>query len=78
MALENGTPVISGDGEEVGKVTDVVADESKDIFSGVVFRPGLLDPKKFVPATDVDEITSTSVRLRISMEESGSLEDYKG
>ncbi len=78
MALENGTPVIAGDGEEVGKVADVVADESKDIFSGVVFRTGLLEAKKFVPATDVDEITSTSVRLRISSKESGSLENYEG
>jgi len=48
MALENGTPVVAADGEEVGKVADVVADESKDIFSGVVFRQGLLDAKKFV------------------------------
>ena len=78
MALENGTPVITGDGQEVGKVADVIADESKDIFSGVVFRTGLLEAKKFVPASDVDEITSTSVRLSISSKESESLETYEG
>lgn len=78
MALENGTPVMAADGKELGKVADVVADQGKDIFSGVVLRQGLLDPKKFIPATAVDEITSSSVRLRISSEESESLEDYDG
>ncbi len=78
MALENGTPVIAADGEELGKVADIIADEGKDIFSGMVLRQGLLDSKKFVPATAVDEITASSVRLRISSEESESLEDYDG
>lgn len=65
LALQQGTPVHSSDGEEVGKVTDVVADEQKDIFSGVAFKDGVLGTEHFAPADLVSEITETALILTI-------------
>jgi uncharacterized protein YrrD len=64
--LKGGTAVHSADGHELGKVADVVADEQKDIFSGIVLKPGWFKESRFVPAELIDEITSRSVRLTVS------------
>lgn len=77
-ALEPGAAVLASNGEEVGRVAEVVADEQKDIFSGVAFRPGRLDRQLFAAADDIDEITAGAVLLRIPSNESGRLEPYEG
>ncbi|MDQ3646689.1 MAG: PRC-barrel domain-containing protein [Actinomycetota bacterium] len=74
MALEEGTPVRSSDGEEIGHVATIVADEGKDIFSGLSVRSGLLGSPVFVPADLVDEITADAVSLTITAAESAELE----
>lgn len=78
MALRKGHPVIGSDGEQVGKVSEVVADPQKDIFSGIAFRHGLLDHERFAPADLVETITSESVHLRVSAEQAEALEPYEG
>ena len=78
MALEEGTPVHSEDGEELGKVTSVVADRAKDIFSGIAFKHGLLGSDHFVPAADVKEITRHSVHLSLSSSAAKDLGPYEG
>ena len=65
-ALKGGTAVRSSDDHELGKVADVVADEQKDIFSGIVVKPGWFKEPRFVPAELIDEITSRAVRLTVS------------
>jgi hypothetical protein len=69
LALEKGTPVLDASGNEIGKVSEVVADEQKDIFSGIHWRHGLLGDQHYVPADLIDELTSDAVRLRVSAEE---------
>lgn len=76
LALEEGTTVYSADGDELGSVRHVVADEQKDIFSGIVFRSGILSDDRFVPADAVETITTAAVRLGISSEEADRLEPY--
>ena len=78
LALEEGTEVVSRDGKEIGKISQVVGDVNKDIFSGVAFRPGLLQQPRFAPAHLVDAITTGSVRLSITSEEAERLDNYKG
>jgi uncharacterized protein YrrD len=63
--LEAGTPVFSSDGAELGKVADVVADEQKDIFSGISVDPGWFKEERFVPAELIDRLTSRAVYLTI-------------
>jgi sporulation protein YlmC with PRC-barrel domain len=76
-ALAKGTPVYASDGTELGRVTEVVADEQKDIFSGVAFRSGLLESESFAPADRIDVITEEGVRLTLGAEESALLGAYE-
>lgn len=78
LALEEGTPIYAREGAAIGKVADVIADREKDIFSGITFRPGLLDTPLFVPASKIDEITTEAVRLSLSSGEAGELRPYEG
>jgi uncharacterized protein YrrD len=77
-ALPKGATVTTSDGEEVGKVSDVIADEQKDIFSGITFRHGLLDSEYFVPADKVERMTTDRVSLSLNSQEIESLEPYEG
>jgi uncharacterized protein YrrD len=65
-ALEKGTLILAADGTELGKVADVIADEQKDIFSGLTLNPGLFKEERFIPADLIDRITSEAVHLNIS------------
>jgi uncharacterized protein YrrD len=76
LALEEGTPILSSDGEQVGKVAEVIADRQKDIFSGVTFKPGFLESMLFVPADRIEGLTASEVKLTISAAEAGQLEEY--
>jgi PRC-barrel domain len=68
-ALERGTRVYSSDGAQLGKVSHVVADDLKDIFSGIAFSRGMLGEEVFAPAPLVDTITSDGVHLTLTHEE---------
>ena len=76
LALDEGTPIVGSDGEQVGKVDAVIADRQKDIFSGITFRPGLLGTSLFVPADKVDRLTDDAVHLTISAADAAGLEPY--
>jgi hypothetical protein len=69
ITLKKGTPVVAADGNEVGKVAEVVGDEQKDIFSGITVSPGLLAENRFVPATLVEDMTDERVSLTIASDE---------
>jgi uncharacterized protein YrrD len=68
-ALKKGVPVYSSDGEELGKVASVVADEQKDIFSGLTLDPGVFRHERFVPADLVEEMTTRGVTLSLPSSE---------
>jgi len=68
-ALEPGTRVYSSDGAQLGKVSHVVADDLKDIFSGIAFTRGMLGEKVFAPASLVETITTDGVHLSLSHDE---------
>jgi sporulation protein YlmC with PRC-barrel domain len=76
LALEEGTAVVTSDGTEVGRVTEVVADEQNDIFSGVAFRHGLLDGERFIPASAIERLTQVAVHLNIPAAQAEELEAY--
>jgi uncharacterized protein YrrD len=75
-ALKEGTPVHDSSGGEVGKVGRVVADQQKDIFSGITVTSGIFSTERFAPAEMVGRITETSVELRLAAEEAERLEPY--
>ncbi len=77
LALDTGTPIYTSDNDEIGKVADIIADREKDIFSGLTFRPGLLETTLFIPATAVESMTENAVRLTLTTTEAGALEPYE-
>lgn len=66
LTLEEGTPVLSSDGEEVGRVREVRADLGTDVFDGLVIATGpLRTNRRFVEAAKVEEIYERGVVLRL-------------
>ena len=65
--LATGTKVLSSDGQPVGSVAHVLADEREDIFDGIVIDeregPG---GHRFADADDIAEIHANAVLLKLS------------
>jgi uncharacterized protein YrrD len=79
LTLEEHTPVYTSDGEELGKVAQVTADQSLDVFEGIVVRERDLPPAhRFVDAEKIDEIYEHGVVLKISAEEAEALPEPSG
>jgi hypothetical protein len=53
-------------------VSHVVADDLKDIFSGVALQRGMLGDEVFAPAPLVDHITEDGVHLALTSEQAKS------
>jgi uncharacterized protein YrrD len=74
LTLEAGTPVLSRDGERVGEVEHVLADDSVDVFDGIVIDtrsgPG---GWRFADADQVDSIHERGVVLSLSASEARAL-----
>ena len=76
VALEPGTPVFASDGDEVGRVAEVRADEGTDIFDGLMIEQGLLPGQtRFVAADLVDEIFERGVVLSLDSKAAEALPD---
>jgi uncharacterized protein YrrD len=72
LALEEGTAVLSADGEELGHVAHVLADEETDIFDGIVIAHGL-GRHTFADAEQVAEIYERGVVLTLTAAEAEAL-----
>jgi uncharacterized protein YrrD len=72
LTLEEGTPVYSADGEEVGHVAHVLADEEEDVFDGCVIAHGL-GHHVFADADQVEAIHERGVTLTLSAAEAEAL-----
>jgi hypothetical protein len=71
-ALALGTPVISSDGEEVGKVVEVLDNYREHIFDGLVIETGPGD-RRFVDAPEVGRTAERAVTLTITAAEVAEL-----
>jgi uncharacterized protein YrrD len=74
MALQEGTPVLSADGEQIGKVAHVLADIEDDIFDGIVIAADWLPGGHlFADAEQVEEIRTDAVTLKLDAADCRSL-----
>jgi uncharacterized protein YrrD len=74
LELGEGAECYSSDGEKVGEVEHVLADEDADIFDGLVLDTSVLPGgHRFVDADRVDEIFERGVLLKIDRAEAESL-----
>jgi uncharacterized protein YrrD len=66
LVLEDGTPVISADGQKIGTVEHVLADSGSDVFDGLIVDmragPG---GHRFADASQVDTIHQRGVVLAL-------------
>jgi hypothetical protein len=71
-----GTPVISGDGERMGEVREVLGSDAEDIFHGLRVR--LADQRRdvMVAADDVTRISSEGVRTSLIRSEAEAMTAY--
>jgi hypothetical protein len=74
VALQEGTPVVSRDGSELGRVEHVLADVDADIFDGIVLDTSALPGgNRFVDASQVAEIHERGVVLDLDAAEAEGL-----
>jgi sporulation protein YlmC with PRC-barrel domain len=66
VELSEGRPVLSSDGERLGRVAEIRADFGADVFDGLVISAGPLGTeRRFVEAALVDEIYERGVVLKL-------------
>jgi hypothetical protein len=71
-ALQRGTPVWSSDGEEVGKVVEVLDNYREHIFDGLVIETPSGE-RRFVDAPEVERTAERAVTLNITAAECADL-----
>jgi hypothetical protein len=71
-AVERGTPVVSSDGVEVGRVDAVLDNYREHIFDGLVIETGEGD-LRFVDAPEVARTAERAVTLAITAEDAAGL-----
>jgi hypothetical protein len=76
LVVEPGYPVAAPDGEEIGKVDEVLSDNTADIFDGLAILTGMVGKPKYVPSELVASIDTDAVRLTIGKDELDGLEEY--
>ena len=73
--IESGWAVVSSDGEDLGKVHEVLGDSGIDIFNGLAVSPGLLRQSRYVPAERVSRIEEGRVELDLDRDAFDALDD---
>jgi uncharacterized protein YrrD len=74
LLLEPGVPVYSSDGERLGDVEHVLADDASDVFDGIVIdRSVLPGGHRFVDSPQIDRIHERGVVLTLDAKESEGL-----
>jgi hypothetical protein len=77
LVIEPGWEVVGSDGGKVGKVDEVVGDDTEDIFNGLGVASGLLGKVRYVPSELVGEIVDGQVQLKIPAAQAETLEEYE-
>jgi hypothetical protein len=77
LVVERGWKVLARDGEEIGRIDELVGDTGKDIFNGLVVSLGLLKGSRYVPAERVARIVEGRVYLDLAADEVETLEDHE-
>ena len=76
--VERGWAVAASDGNEVGKVDQVLGDPEADIFDGLAVGAGtVLSRPIYVPSEKVGAIEEGTVHLTIDTAAYGELEPYE-
>jgi len=77
LVIESGWEVVGSDGGEVGKVDEIVGDDTEDIFNGLAIVSGLFDKARYVPSEIVGEIVEGRVQLKILAAAAETLAEFE-
>lgn len=69
IVIERGWSVVDADGNDVGRVDEVLGDEEADIFNGLRILTGTIAKSTYVPAESVGDIVEGRVQLRLAKDE---------
>jgi hypothetical protein len=76
--VEPGWAVVTSDGNEVGKIDQILGDPEADIFDGLSVGAGrVLDRPLYVPSEQVGAIEEGTVHLTIDADAYGRLTPYQ-
>jgi hypothetical protein len=76
--VEPGWAVVASDGNEVGKIDQILGDPEADIFDGLSVGAGrVLDRPLYVPSEQVGAIEEGTVHLTIDADAYERLESYE-
>ena len=75
--IEPGWTVVDAEGDEVGRVEDVIGDSKADIFNGLSVTTGLLGGPRYVPAESVGVITEGRIHLHLSRKQVHKLDKHE-
>jgi hypothetical protein len=76
-ALEQDAVVVTSDGDESARVTEIVGDPTADIFNGLVVTLGVLDKNRHLPAERVQGIWPKRIHVDATLEELKALPPYE-
>jgi hypothetical protein len=76
-AIERNARVVSSDGHDVGKVSEVAGDPNADIFDGLVVSLGTLDRDRYLAAERVRAIWPDRVEVDATAAEIEQLPEYE-
>jgi hypothetical protein len=76
-ALERDAIVVTSDGDESARVTEIVGDPDADIFNGLVVSLGMLDKNRHLPAERVQGIWPKRVEVDATLEDLEALPPYE-
>ena len=74
LMIERGWKVLSSDGEQLGHVDAVTADNNADIFSGIEVSIGLLKAARYIPAEHIAAILEGEIQLDLTADEARTVE----
>ena len=69
MVIEQGWSVVDSEGDDVGRIDEVLGDEDADIFNGLNVLTGVVGKKTYVPAEVVGEIVEGRVQLTLTKDD---------
>ncbi|MBW8741199.1 MAG: PRC-barrel domain-containing protein [Gaiellaceae bacterium] len=74
--IERGWKVVDRDGNDAGRVDEIVGDTGADIFNGIAISTGLLHGRRYAPAERVSSIVEGQVQLDLDGDAVNKLGDY--
>jgi hypothetical protein len=76
LVIEPGWKVVDRDGNDTGRVDEIVGDTGADIFNGIAISTGLLRGRRYVPAEQVSSIVAGQVQLDLDADAVKQLGDF--